>query len=90
MKLNNKTNTFILAIASAFLLSACGGGGSSTPPTDTDPVINTVKLCNNDTYSALKKGDKVTALTNDTEVKLRHNQDGKREACVLRGKAKIN
>jgi len=38
----------------------------------------------------LKKDDKIIALTNDTEVSIRHNEDGRKEACVVSGEAIIN
>ena len=89
MKTNHTTKTVIIVTASILLLNACGGGDvKSTLPI---PVaVTKVKKCATNTYSSLKKDDKIIALTDDTEVKLRHTQDGKREACIVNGEAKIN
>jgi len=89
MKTNHTTKTFIIAAVSILLLNACGGGDKkSTLPTPA--AVTKVKKCVTNTYSSLKKDDKIIALTDDTEVKLRHTQDGKREVCIVTGEAKIN
>jgi len=87
---NNNIKTIVIATSTVLLLSACGGGGSKdTPKTPAEQTGNIVK-CDTNTHSALKKNDKITALQDATEVKVRHNEDGTREACVTKGEAKIN
>lgn len=82
MKLHIKTIT--IATVSALFLSACGGSGKKVV-SGTD-----IKKCSTNTFTVLKKNDKVTALTDDTEIRVTHSEDGAKVACVMRGKAKIN
>jgi len=88
MKINNNIKTIVIATSTVLLLSACGGGGGSkdTPAEPTGKIV----MCDTSNYSALKKNDKITALQDATEVKVRHSEDGTREACVIKGEAKIN
>jgi len=77
MKLNNNIKTIVIATSTAVLLSACGGGGSKKDPVTPTPVVTgKIVKCDTDTYSALKKNDKITALQDATEVTVRHSEDG--------------
>jgi len=86
MKVNIQTSS--IAIAITFVLSACGGGGSTPPP----PVVteNKIVQCSTNETTSLKKDDKITALTDDTEIRVTHSEDGMKVACVVSGSAKIN
>ncbi len=75
-----KLNMIILGTVSAFFLSACGGGNA---PTDTEKLIAS---CSNGSIT-LKKGDKVIALEDNTEVKVVHKDNGTKTVCVSKGKA---
>jgi hypothetical protein len=94
MRLYKQANTIIITTATALLLSACGGGGDKkldptpNPTPNPQPQVKKVKNCD-EGYTALKKGDKVTATKDETEVKIRHIEDGKKEACVISGEAEI-
>jgi hypothetical protein len=79
--------TAIMVTAATLLLSACGGG--SKPSSEDEGFNNAIAGCDSGTYTALQKGDKVTA-TEDAKVKLRHKEDGSKEACVESGQAKVN
>jgi len=95
-----KQKLFIIA-ATALILNACGGGGDSstatvvTPEENTTAEVNTtipdtkVKKCAQG-YSSLRKNDKITANVANTKIKIKHVQDGRKEACVDTGDAKIN
>jgi len=86
MKLQLK---IITATATILLLSACGGGGGGGGGGET-PTVTKIEKCTTTKMTSLKKDDKITALTDDTELKIIHNEDGTKEACVVSGDAKIN
>lgn len=86
MKVNIQTSS--IAIAITFILSACGGDGGSTPPAVV--TENKIVQCSTNKTTSLKKDDKVTALTDDTEIRVTHTEDGSKVACVLSGEAKVN
>ena len=81
----NIENSFLI-IVSVFLLSACSGGGSNSEIKNQKDVVR----CDTNTITILKKGDKVTALTDDTEVRVKHLEDSSKSACVLKGEAVVN
>jgi len=75
-----KLNMIIIGTVSAFLLSACGGGNA---PQNTEKLVAS---CSSGS-TTLKKGAKVTALEDNTEVKVLHEANGKKTVCVSKGKA---
>ena len=75
-----KLNMIILGTVSAFFLSACGGGSA---PKNTEKLIASCASGS----TTLKKGDKVIALENNTEVKVLHEANGIKTVCVSKGKA---
>jgi len=78
-----KLQRTITALASIFLLSACGGGNYGKR--------NVIKIlqCTKG-MTTVKKDDKITALTANAKVKVAHAADGSKSACTLSGEAKIN
>ncbi len=75
-----KVNMIIIGTISAFLLSACGGGNA---PKNTEKLL---ALCSSGS-TILKNGAKVTALENNTTVKVLHEANGTKTVCVSKGKA---
>jgi len=82
MNIHSQSIGFVMG--SMLFLSACGGGGSA--PTDSTNIEN----CTTNTYTSLKKDDKITGLEANTEVRITHSEDGTKTICILEGKAKIN
>jgi len=85
MKVN--LQTIHIAIATIFVLSACGGGSSAKQAVVTETNI---AQCSENKTTSLKKDDRLTALTDDTEIRVTHTQDGTKVACVDSGNAKVN
>ena len=75
----------IVWLISLLVLTSCGGV-SETISNQNGEMLK----CTTGTFSMLKKGDIVSILVDDTEIDIRHTQDGKKKACILSGKAKIN
>ena len=46
------------------------------------PIVTKIVKCSTNTYSSLKKGDKIIALVNDTEMSIRHSEDGKKKLAL--------
>jgi major membrane immunogen (membrane-anchored lipoprotein) len=74
-----------LAIVSLLVFNACGDSNKKTTINHSEIV-----RCTTGTFSTLAKGDKVTILVDDTEMDIRHAQNGEKKACVISGEAKIN
>ena len=75
---------YSVVMISLFAFSACGDSNNKT-------IINKGEVVRcTEGFSMLKKGDEVTILVDDTEIDIRHTQDGKKKACIISGKAKIN
>ena len=82
--MNKNIQSIICVTISMLVLSGCGGDGKS------EPNVNKVEKCSANKMTSLKKDDKVTALDNDTQIRITHTQSGEREACVESGDAKVN
>ena len=76
---------YSITILTLLAFNACGDSNKKT-------TVNKGEIvrCTTGTFSMLVKGDKVTILVDDTEMDIRHTQDGKKKACIISGKAKIN
>jgi len=83
--MKNKVHIYSIAILSLFAFNACGDSNKKT-------TVNKGEIvrCTTGTFSMLDKGDKVTILVDDTEIDIKHTQEGKKKACIISGKAKIN
>ena len=84
----------ILTTVGILLLSACGGGGSNGIESNETLIPNPniakeIVMCDTNNTTNLSKGDKVTALTDDTEVSVIHKQDSTKTACVIKGQATV-
>ncbi len=80
----------ILGITTALFLSACGGGSDGVASSTTlNPNPKLIVMCDTNNTTNLSKGDKVTALTDDTEVHVIHKQDSTKTACVVIGQAAV-
>ena len=88
--MNKNIQSIICVTISMLVLSGCGGDGKSEPKTIDTPNVNKVEKCSANKMTSLKKDDKVTALDNDTQIRITHTQSGEREACVESGDAKVN
>ena len=77
--------TTLIATVGVLLLSACGDKNKKTIIAK-DHIVR----CSTGTFVTLYKGDKVTVLSDDTEIDLRHAQDGSKKACIISGDARIN
>jgi len=75
----------IIGIISIFFLNACSGGSSNDNNSTIDNNDTVITLCPNRT--TLKKGDKVIALEDNTEIKVIHKDDGTKTVCITKGKA---
>ncbi len=74
-----------LTATTIFFLNACGGGGSSgggtTLPEDTMvPQCDTMISVNGKTIQKVEEG---------AEVRIKHSKDGTKEACMIKGEAKL-
>ena len=76
----------IVGTISILFLSACGGGGSNENNTTT----STTAIASCPMTTTVKKGDKVVALEENTEVKVVHKDDGTKTVCISKGKAEIS
>ena len=76
---------YSITILSLLVFNACGDSNKKT-------TINKGEIirCTTGTFSMLEKGDQITILVDDTEMDIRHTQDGKKKACIISGEAKIN
>lgn len=84
MKLH--TRAILFSTVGVLFFTACGDSNKKTYIAK-DLII---ERCSTGNFTPLNKGDKVTILTDDTEIDLRHLQNGKKKACVRSGSAKIN
>jgi len=73
-------------IASILFFTACGDS-SKKRHIAKDLMI---ERCSKGEFTSLSKGDKVTILLDNTELDIRHYQDGTKKACVRSGSAKVN
>jgi len=84
MKLH--TRAILFSTVGLLFFTACGDSNKKTRIAK-DLMI---ERCSTGNFTPLSKGDKVTILTDDTEIDLRHLQNGKKKACVRAGSAKVN
>ena len=66
--------------------TACGDSNKKT-------LINKnlmITACTTGEFVTLYKDDKVTVLSENTELNIIHSEDGTKKACALTGSAKIN
>jgi hypothetical protein len=92
----------IVVTSSILLLTACGNDGKfsekkpvavkvpDNPNDNPAPLVKLIKCSSSNTYTSLKKDDKVIALDSNTKVRIRHSEDGTKKACVDQGNAKVN
>lgn len=79
----------VLLALLVILFSSCGGGGGDSTSANTRQV----KICEqtNDinSYTNLRKGDKIVKDDDNTIVSFYHVSDGTKKVCVKTGKAKV-
>ena len=82
----------IFAVTAGLLLSACGGGDSNT--TTPPPTVVTVPQC--ETGVDLGKsnaidvtGETIKKVADGAEVRIWHDPDGTKSACMIIGEATI-
>lgn len=88
---NIRMLTLISFFAMLILFNNCGGSSSCDVTTE---VVAVDTVCNDDrdaiaSYIPLYSGDIVTRDEENTVIKIYHNQDNERVACVVSGQASI-
>ena len=76
---------YILVVAIAFFISACGS--SENENTNTAQTLTSINMLVNKTYS-VSKGDKLNKITDDTIVEITKTEDVT-EVVLLQGEAVI-
>ena len=91
----------IFAVTAGLLLSACGGGGGSsssgsTPPPSggTPPTVVKVPQCGTaadlgESNALDVTGETIKKVANGAEVRIWHEPDGTKLACMITGEATI-
>jgi len=86
----------IFAVAAGLLLSACGGGGGSSSGGGTTPPPTVVKVPQCGTAADLGKSDAIDVtgktikkVANGAEVRIWHDPDGTKSACMITGEARV-
>ncbi len=83
----------IFAVTAGLILSACGGGSSSSggstplPPVVKVPQCGTENLGKSDAIDVT--GKTIKKVANGAEVRIWHDPDGTKSACMITGQATI-
>ena len=83
--MKNRLAIHTVTLIGLLVFTACGDSNKKVYINKGDIV-----RCSTGTYSSLDKGDKVTVLMDDTEIDIKHTENGKKKACIVSGNAKIN
>jgi len=84
-----KTIHFFTLLTLTLLLSACGGGSSTSAAQGKGIVVCTGTDKGLAQATEVEKGKTIKGIENNPSIRLWHLSDGKRKACVVSGSVEV-